>query len=91
MYGSTVRNWAGAVAATLPAVVQPDRQVEDATDEQRTTTWLRVWVPPAADVLATDRLTWRGRSLEVVRVELWQGIRGADHHVEVVAREVVWA
>ncbi|GAA2516693.1 phage head completion protein [Winogradskya humida] len=87
-YGNQERDWDQAVAVEYPAGVGPASSTEDVHDQQRTTTRWRVFLPPTADLEATDRVTWDGTTFEVDGdVERWKR-RGRLHHVEAVLLKV---
>lgn len=62
---------------------QPMTSTEDVVAQQRTESTHRVFMPAAADVLATDRLRFDGLDYQVEGdPEKWR-IRGHEHHLEV--------
>lgn len=94
--GDRVENWAQATTAPIRRVhVQPLTQDEDndtTARDERITTW-RVYTRPGrdADVQATDRIVYDGRTCQVIGdVARWpHPIRpGRVHHVEFTIQEV---
>jgi head-tail adaptor len=94
-YGNEVSDWATATrTAVADVAVLPTSQVEDATGARvsLTTGW-RLYSKPGTepDVRASDRVEWRGFTLEVVgEVARWPHPlrRGAVHHVEAELQKV---
>jgi hypothetical protein len=88
VYGGQDTDWSNPGTAVYPAEVQPISQTEDVAGQQRTQTRWRVFLPPSADVLATDRIVWDGVTYEVEgEVERWKR-RGVLHHLEAVLVKV---
>jgi hypothetical protein len=86
--GQEKRDWPNAARTTIRANVQPDRTVELNDQRQTTVTRWRLFCGPAEEIVATDRVEWDGRTLEVDGdVELWKR-SGAPHHQEAVLRGV---
>jgi hypothetical protein len=94
-YGNDVHDWMSATRTTVTDVaVLPTTQTEDATGARTgvVTGW-RLYSKPGTepDVRASDRVEWRGDTLEVVgEVARWPHPlrRGAVHHVELELRRV---
>lgn len=88
-HGNQVRDWPnGTRQFDVPADVQPATTSEQTADRQTTLTRWRVFLPAGTDVLVTDRLEWRGATLEVDgEPEHWRR-RGTAHHIELLARRV---
>ncbi len=83
-YGNQVHDWSSPASVTYPAEVQPLSGTEDVDDQQRTDTRWRLWLPPDADLVATDRVVWEGDTYEVDGdVQLWK-IKGRPHHLKAI-------
>lgn len=91
--GRKVRDWAAAEEGPphltdVPADVQPATSEEDTNRQQLSITRWRVHCGPDVDLVATDRVRWRGRVLEVDgEVGLFMS-HGRPHHLEVVVRGI---
>jgi hypothetical protein len=94
-YNNRVPDWPNAARTDVagvnlqPAGSPPDSD-EDTVDRQVAVTGWRLYTPPGMDLdlLATDRIEYGGRVLEVVgEVGRWE-VAGRVHHVEVYLREV---
>lgn len=92
IYGSEVRDWAGADAAPITGcVVAPRLDGEAHADgRQGVIVGFTVYAPPGTEVLPSDRLTIRGRDHEVDGepgdwVDPWSGV---SKGVELAARRV---
>lgn len=87
-YGNKTIDWENADSVEYPAEVQPLSSTEDVADQQRTDTRWRLWLGPAADLVATDRIEWDGEIYEVEGdVERWKQ-RGQLHHLKAVLMKV---
>lgn len=89
-YNQQVRSWPGTQVATGRASVQPRFGLEDIQDRQTTTETFRLISDDAAifGLLTTDRIVWRGRTLEVDGVpQMWYH-RQVWHHMEANLRVV---
>lgn len=66
-YGKQARDWADADDHTISGVsVQPMAGgAEQTIDREYASSRVEVFAPADADLLATDRVTWRGQSFEV--------------------------
>lgn len=66
-YGNQVPDWDAATSTTHEQCVAYPGTTEDTTDgrEHGVSTELTLLLPYGADVLATDRVTWRGTTYEV--------------------------
>lgn len=84
-YGDQSRDWPNAAAATLSGCrLVPAAGSEDTVDrDQITRRWL-LFVPGAdTDLLATDRIRWRGQDFDVDgEVRRWQSATGNLGHLE---------
>lgn len=94
-YGNSQRDWPNATSVTYPAEVQPVSSTEDVVNQQRTVTRWRMFLGPAADLEATDRIEWDDGTgvgtYEVDgQVEGWKR-RGQPHHLEAVLMRVTVA
>ncbi|MGB8021745.1 MAG: head-tail adaptor protein [Candidatus Nanopelagicales bacterium] len=88
-YGNTVPDWDTATSLTLSARVQQSSQGEDILDRDSQQAQFVVFLPAGSDVTGSDRLTWAGRTLELVGPPTPVGGYRAVHHIEARAREVV--
>lgn len=91
-YGNQQRDWATATSVTYPAVIGPVSTSEDVVDQVRTVTRWRMFLPPSADVVATDRIEWDdGSGVKTFEVdgdvEVWKR-RGRRHHLEAALLKV---
>lgn len=66
-YGNATRDWPSATRRDVAGCAVAPRNVPEDTGEgrQAVTIGLTVYMPPGADVLATDRVECRGRVYEV--------------------------
>ncbi|MFF3867355.1 head-tail adaptor protein [Micromonospora sp. NPDC001898] len=82
-YGNKARDWDNAPPGEVyRAEVQPLPTSEDIVGEQRVTTRFRVFLPPTADLEATDHVVWDGATYEVDGAVLPWKRRGVLHHLE---------
>lgn len=90
-YGNSKADWNSASSITYPAAVQPmtlRSSNENVVDQSRTVTRWQMFLPPSADVIATDRIEWNGQIFEVDGdIEVWKR-RGRPHHIEAVLVKV---
>ncbi len=84
--GNFVADWANATATLSPAAVSPLKAEEYTAGRQSTTTYYRVVLPRAVDVLATDRVRWRGTDYDVEGQAEQHSLTGRLHHQEAVMR-----
>lgn len=86
-YGSTDEiDWSNPITAVYAAEVQPLSSEENVVLQQRVETRWRAFLPPEADVLATDRIAWDGATYEIDgEPEQWKRC-GIVHHLELILR-----
>ena len=86
--GVSVQNWKAAEGTwsivDYSGEFQPLSSTEDVVAQQRTESTHRAFLPPGADVLATDRLRFAGLDYQVDGEPERHRIRGAEHHLEVL-------
>lgn len=89
-YAAQRRDWSAATSTELTGVsVQPMTATETTTDREYTATHLNLYAPPDADLLATDRVIWRGVTYEVDGPPVtWVDLAGVDDHVEAVIKRM---
>lgn len=88
-YGNQVTDWAHATSVSLSARVQQSSAGEDQLDRDSQLAQFVVFLPAGSDVTGSDRLTWAGRTLELVGPPTPVGGYRGVHHIEARAREVV--
>lgn len=91
-YGGQIRDWTAPARTEVVGVsIQPANTTEDVRDrEQLVNTW-SLFTPRGIDLdlLATDRVEWNGRILQVVGdPNRWPAPGGGVHHVEATLKEV---
>lgn len=87
-YGGADIDWSAPAVTVYPAVVQPVSSTEEVAAQQRTVTRWRLFLPPSADLRATDRVSWDGAQYEVDGdVQAWKR-GGVPHHVEALLTRV---
>jgi hypothetical protein len=85
-YNSSDRDWANAVSHVEPAArARQLNTSEDVVNQERVVTRAKVVLFPGADILVTDRVTWRGQTWEVEGLpnQVNDG-GGRAHHVTVL-------
>lgn len=86
--GNTHPDWANATTATTLAWIQPVSSSEQTTNQDRIVARWRLFLPPAADMLATDRITYAGETYFVDgEVQTWDNGNG-PHHREAYLRKI---
>lgn len=83
-YGDSTQNWAvpDQLAVTGCRVI-PAAGPEDVVDRDQITRRWVLFAPPTADILATDRVRWRGDDYEVTGdVRSWRSPSGRVSHLE---------
>jgi len=85
------RDWDNATEVTYTGcMIQPFQlssklQVEYNIDREFAAAYFRVWLPPGADVISTDKLRVNGITLEVYGVPgTWFDLDGNESHVSVL-------
>jgi head-tail adaptor len=79
--GNQIRDWAHASSRTYAAWVQPVSSDEQTLNEQRVVSRWRLFAEPSADIAATDRISWAGKTFQVDgEVQAWDV--GYVHHFE---------
>jgi hypothetical protein len=89
-YAAQRRDWASATSHTLSGVsVQPMAATEATVDREYTATHLALYALPGADLLAADRVVWRGVTYEVDGPPAtWFDLGGVADHVEAVIKRM---
>ena len=88
-YGSQVHEWEDG--ETHPCYVEQSTESETQGGQDTSSRDLKVWVGPAAEITATDRLRIRGATFEVIGGprSFTRPIAGsAVHHYELTVRRV---
>ena len=92
-YNAQVRDWANATSTPLtdcrvqPLAASGGLIIEPGRDAV-VTRW-KLLAPDGADVLASDRIVWQGKTYEVDGdVELWSSPTGSLAHVEGLLKRV---
>jgi hypothetical protein len=87
--GNQIRDWPNATAVTFAGWVQPVTSDEVTLNQERVVSRWRIFLEPSASILATDRVTWDGKTFQVDgEVQMWDDARGVDHHAEGLLRLV---
>jgi hypothetical protein len=87
-YGAEVPDWTAPAAVDLACEFQPLTVQEDLVQQQRTESQWKVFLYAGADVVATDRIHFRGDDYEVDgQPKRWR-LRGREHHLELVVQLV---
>jgi hypothetical protein len=88
--GNQRRDWSAATSTTTPAWVQPVSSDEQNLNQERVVSRWRIFLPPTADVTATDRLTHGAVTYQVDgEVQTWDSGSGSAHHREAMLLRVV--
>lgn len=91
-YGCQVRDWENPSRTDVDGVsIQPAATTEDVRDREQLASTYQLFTPRGIDLdlLATDRVEWDGRVLQVVGdPNRWPAPGGGVHHVEATLREV---
>lgn len=87
--GGVFPDWPNAVTSSTPAAwVQPVSSDEQSLNEDRVVARWKIFLPPAVDLLPTDRLVWDGETYQVDgEVQLWDV--GRPHHHEAFLLRVI--
>lgn len=87
--GNQLRDWVNAATSrNIPAWVQPLTSAEQTLNQDRVVSRWRIFLDPAADVQATDRVVWNGRTFQVDgEIQAWDNGYGT-HHLEGFLRSV---
>jgi hypothetical protein len=81
--GNTIRDWANATQTVTPGWVQPVSSDEQNLNQERIVARWRVFLPPTADVVSTDRLGHSNAVFQVDgEVQTWDAGSGTAHHRE---------
>lgn len=83
-YGKQFRDWSALVAHTVAGVsVQPISAAEAVVDREYAAAHMVMYAPAGSDIIATDRVVWRGTTFEVDGPsQRWVDDAGnADHDV----------
>jgi hypothetical protein len=83
-FNAEYRDWPRATATELVGVaMQPLANLEQPAGREFVTTRYRLVAPSTADLLATDRVLWRGVTFELAGPpEVWADMRNVAHHIE---------
>jgi hypothetical protein len=86
---STEPDWDSPIETPdVPCSIQYFRSLEEDMDRETVVGRWFGWFPPGTDLLSTDRVSWRGRTLTVDgEVAPWVH-KGQLHHLEVPLREI---
>lgn len=91
-YGNTVLSWDNPATAEIVGVsLQPSETTEIVEDRQVTISAFRLYAPPTADILATDRIEYQGTVYEVAaQPQKWPDpfVPDAIDHIEVALRQI---
>lgn len=89
-YGAEQRDWSAAATTTISGVsVQPVAATEATVDREYTATHLNLFAPPGTDLLATDRVVWRGVTYEIDgEPATWYDLGGRADHLEAVLKRM---
>lgn len=91
-YGSKTRDWTNPARTDVAGVsIQPATTTEDVRDREQLANTYQLFTPRGIDLdlLATDRVEWNGRVLQVVGdPNRWPAPGGGVHHVEATLKEV---
>lgn len=88
--GNQRRDWSAATSTTTAAWVQPVSSDEQNLNQERVVARWRIFLPPTADVVATDRIDHSGAVFQVDgEVQTWDAGSGAAHHREALLMRVV--
>lgn len=87
-YNSNEFDWSAATRVSVRAEVQPLSSSEDMVGQDRTLTRWRVFLPPTADLVYTDRVEHDGATYEVDGDVERHKLRGILHHLEAVLQKV---
>lgn len=81
-------DWSSPTPQTTPCSIQPRTSTEPGTDREIVVGGWMGYFPAGTDLLSSDRISWRGRTLTVDGdVAPW--VRdGAVHHLEAPLQEV---
>lgn len=78
--GNSIRDWAHATSTPFAAWIQPVSSDEQMLNQERVVSRWRLFAEPAADVVATDRVVWNGRTFQVDgEVQAWDTGNGVHH------------
>jgi hypothetical protein len=87
-YGAEVPDWTAPATVELACEFQPLTVQEDLVQQQRTESQWKVFLYADADVVATDRIRFRGIDYEIDgQPKRWR-LRGGEHHLELVVQLV---
>lgn len=86
--GNQIRDWTTATTSSSPyAYVQPVSSDENDLNQDRIVSRWRIFLPSAADVLATDRIVFDGETYQIDgEVQTWD--TGRPHHAEAYLKKV---
>lgn len=92
--GALQRDWANAVefvyegCSVQPFLMSNKLVQEDWDQREFFSQFYRVWGPPDMDIVATDRVLWRGKTMDVKGPSgLFPTLQGDAHHIQFLAQE----